>query len=69
MLKEIESIGYQKDSDIIVQPKEEYILNLDEFYFPAYDLVDLKDYYHSTSHWHNVKILISISLVKGRLGR
>src|SRR5208337_4375395 len=46
-----------------------FIGDLDEIPFPAYDLINLKDYYHDTSNWLNPKNLpinTSISILSSR---
>ncbi|MGA1868162.1 MAG: B12-binding domain-containing radical SAM protein [bacterium] len=68
-LSHCNGIAYRKDGQVIVQPKTHYIKNLDELPFPAYELIDFKNYSHSTSHWHNPKNLVfnmSVPLISSR---
>lgn len=55
--EEIDGFAYRKNGKIIVNPKTKYIKEPDTIPFPAYDLIDLKDYYVDTSAWHNPKKL------------
>lgn len=56
-LDPVDGIAFRKDGNIIVHPKRKFLENLDTLPFPAYNLVDFKNYYHDTSHWHNPKKL------------
>ncbi|UCG54863.1 MAG: radical SAM protein [Dehalococcoidia bacterium] len=65
----IDGIAYRSNGEIIVNQKISFIENLDELPFPAYDLINLEDYYHDTSHWHNPKNLpinASIPIISSR---
>jgi magnesium-protoporphyrin IX monomethyl ester (oxidative) cyclase len=55
-LSKVDGIAYRKGKEIIVNPKTRFINRLDEF-LPAYDVIDFKEYYHPTEHWHNPKRL------------
>jgi magnesium-protoporphyrin IX monomethyl ester (oxidative) cyclase len=57
LLNEIDGIAYRKCSDIVVKPKTKFIEDLDTIPYPAYDLIDIKDYYFDTSDWHNPRKL------------
>lgn len=57
LLKEIDGIAYKENKEIKINPKTSFIKDLDELPFPAYDLINLKDYYFNTSKWHNPKNL------------
>lgn len=54
-LSDLEGIAYRKNGQVIVNAKNRFIEDLDGLPFPAYDLINFKDYYRSTSHWHNPK--------------
>jgi len=56
-LRSIDGFAFRWDDKVIVNPKTCFIANLDQIPFPAYDLIDLKDYYHDTSNWHNPRNL------------
>ena len=56
-LSDLGGIAYRKNGQVIVNAKNHFIEDLDGLPFPAYDLIDFEDYYHSTSHWHNPKKL------------
>jgi magnesium-protoporphyrin IX monomethyl ester (oxidative) cyclase len=57
LLSEIDGIAYRKDGKVVVNPKTNFIKDLDNIPFPAYHLINLKDYYFDTSDWHNPKKL------------
>ncbi len=68
-LSEIDGLAFRKDSKVVVNPKVGYIKDVDAIPFPAYDLVDLEDYYTDTSRWHNPKQLpinTSIPIITSR---
>lgn len=54
---DIDGFAFRRDGTVKVNPKTRYIADLDSLPFPAYDLVDIKDYYVDTSKWHNPKKL------------
>lgn len=56
-LAQIDGFAYRDNGNVVAHPKTHYITNLDELPFPAYELVDLKNYYHDTSKWHNPRNL------------
>ncbi len=43
--KDVDGLAYRKGNKIIVNPKKEFIQNLDNLPFPARDLVDMEKYY------------------------
>lgn len=45
--------AYRLDNRIIIEPKTSFIDDLNALPFPAYDLLNLNDYLHDTSTWHN----------------
>ncbi len=57
LIKDIDGLGYRIDGKIIINPKTKFIDNLDTLPFPAYDIINLKDYYFDTSKWYNPKKL------------
>lgn len=70
--RDFEKIGgfaYRKDGGIRINPRANFIEDPDAIPFPAYDLVDLKDYYVDTSKWHNPKKLpinTSVPIISSR---
>ena len=56
-LKVIDGFAFRRGDKVIVNSKTCFIADLDQIPFPAYDLIDLKDYYHDTSDWHNPRNL------------
>ena len=55
--EDIDGFAYRKNGKIIVNPKTQYIQDLNSLPFPAYDLINIEDYYEDTSDWHNPKNL------------
>jgi len=55
---EIEGFAYRKGKEIKIKKRTNFIKNLDELPMPAYNLIDLKDYYEDTNAWHNPKNLL-----------
>lgn len=65
----IDGFAYRKNGKVIVNPKKYYIEDLDAIPFPAYSLINLKDYYCDTSNWNNPKKLpinMSIPIISSR---
>lgn len=65
----ISGFAFRKNGEPIVNSKFNFIENIDEIPFPAYDLINLKDYYVDTSKWHNPKNLpinTSIPIISSR---
>jgi len=65
----IDGLAFRKDGKAIVNPKANYIEDIDSIPFPAYDLINPKDYYVDTSNWHNPKNLpinTSIPIITSR---
>jgi magnesium-protoporphyrin IX monomethyl ester (oxidative) cyclase len=54
-LSSIDGLGYLKDNQVVINPKNNYIENLDALPFPAVDLLNLPDYFIDTSSWHSPK--------------
>ena len=62
-LKNIDGLAFRNKKQIIVNPKMKFIENLDDLPYPAYHLLNLKEYYFNTSDWYNPKKLpINVSL-------
>ena len=53
----IDGFAYRKNGKVIVNRKYNYIKDLDSIPFPAYDLINIKDYYVDSSAWNNPKNL------------
>jgi len=53
----IDGFAYRKNGHVIINPKTKYIQDIDTIPFPAYDLINIEDYYEDTSIWHNPKNL------------
>lgn len=65
----IDGFAYRQNGAGIINPKRSYVENIDQISFPAYDLVNLKDYYVDTACWHNPKglpINTSIPIISSR---
>lgn len=68
-LDSIDGFAYRQNGSVMLNPKRSYIENIDQIPFPAYDLVDLRDYYVDTTGWHNPKNLpinTSIPIISSR---
>ncbi len=68
-LNNIDGIAYRLNGKVIVNPKNSFINSLDNIPFPAYDLINIKDYYHNTSGWlnpRNLSINASIPILTSR---
>jgi magnesium-protoporphyrin IX monomethyl ester (oxidative) cyclase len=68
-LDKVDGFAYRMNGKIIVNPKKSYIDNIDDIPFPAYELLNLEDYYLDTSRWHNPKQLpinTSIPIITSR---
>jgi radical SAM superfamily enzyme YgiQ (UPF0313 family) len=57
IIKDINGIAFRENGEITVSPKTKFIENLDDLPFPAYDILNLKDYYFNTTKWRNPKKL------------
>lgn len=55
--EKIDGFAYRKNGKIFVNPKRHFIQYLDTIPFPAYNLINIEDYYIDTSNWHNPKKL------------
>jgi len=49
-LSEIKGIIYKDKNEIITNPQRDLIQDLDVIPFPAYDLIDMRDYFHHIRH-------------------
>jgi radical SAM superfamily enzyme YgiQ (UPF0313 family) len=68
-MDKIDGFAFRKNGKVIVNPKKYYIENIDTIPFPAYNLIDFRDYYLDTSKWHNPKKLpinTSIPIISSR---
>ena len=66
---QMDGFAYRQDSKVIVNPKTSFISDLDSLPFPAYDIINIEDYYQDTSHWHNPRKLpinTSIPIITSR---
>ena len=54
-LSKIEGIAYNENGKLKINPKRNYLENLDELDFPAVDLLNMEDYFIDTSGWHSPK--------------
>ena len=52
---DIDGFAYKSNGKCIVNAKCTYIQDVDSIAFPAYELINLEDYYVDTSKWHNPK--------------
>jgi magnesium-protoporphyrin IX monomethyl ester (oxidative) cyclase len=65
----IDGFAYKNSGKIYINPKTKFIKDADSIVFPAYNLVDLADYYVDTSLWHNPKKLqinTSVPIISSR---
>lgn len=51
----VDGLVFRQKNQVILNEKKRFIQSLDELPFPAYDLIDLKDYFFDTSEWQNPK--------------
>lgn len=68
-LKEIPGLGYRTKEGISINCKGSYIKKIDDIPFPAYELINIEDYYIDTSKWYNPKKLrfnTSIPIITSR---
>jgi radical SAM superfamily enzyme YgiQ (UPF0313 family) len=56
-LEQIDGIAFRKGGNITVNEKKSFIDDLDKLAFPAYEILNLKDYYFDTKRWYNPKRL------------
>ena len=54
-LDSIDGLGYVRDGEVVIHPKNQFIEDLDSLAFPAVDLLGISDYYTDTSGWHSPK--------------
>ena len=57
IIKDIGGIAFRENGKVTINPRTKFNDNLDDLPFPAYDLLNLKEYYMDTAHWHNPKNL------------
>jgi radical SAM superfamily enzyme YgiQ (UPF0313 family) len=68
-LRSIDGVAYREAGKTVIQPKTRFIENIDRIPFPAYELIQLSDYFVDTSAWHNPKglpINTSIPVITSR---
>lgn len=69
VLETIPAIAFRRGDQLQINKRKSYIDNLDDLPFPAYHLIDFKDYYVDTQGWHNPKNLnfnLEIPLITSR---
>ncbi|MBU4375276.1 B12-binding domain-containing radical SAM protein [Patescibacteria group bacterium] len=54
-LKNIQAFCYRQNNKVIINPRKEYIKDLDKLPLPAYDMINFHDYYADHSSWYNPK--------------
>ena len=54
-LEEIDGIVFRQNSVVILNPKTEYISNIDTLPFVDYSIIDINDYKMDTSNWYSPK--------------
>lgn len=67
--EKIDGFAFRHNNSVIVNQKKSFIVDLDTLPNPAYNLINIKDYYFDTSHWHNPKNLVintSLSIISSR---
>ncbi len=67
--QKIDGCAFRVDGEVCATPKKSFIKDLDTLPFPAYDLINLRDYYVDTSDWHNPRDLpinTSIPIITSR---
>ena len=65
----LDGLAWRQDGKVVLQPKIQYLKNLDCLPLPAYHLIDFRSYHHDTSHWHNPRNLdfkLTIPLLSSR---
>ncbi|MEI6207209.1 MAG: radical SAM protein [Desulfuromonadales bacterium] len=68
-VSDIDGIAYRSGGRVVINPKKNYIDDLDVLPFPAYDIVSLQDYHVDTSLWHNPRRLpinTSVPIISSR---
>jgi len=68
-LSKIDGFAYRYNDKIEINTKKLFIEDLDSIPISAYNLINLKDYYHNTTNWHNPKNLsinCSIPIISSR---
>lgn len=65
----IQSFAWRKDGEILFQPRESFVADLDELPEPAWDLINLRDYHSDHSQWNNPKKLsfqLAVPIISSR---
>lgn len=68
-VERLDGVAYRRNNRVIVNKKKEFIQDIDSILPPAYELVNLEDYYYDTSAWNNPKglpINCQIQLITSR---
>jgi len=68
-LSDIQGFAYTKDGEVRINPRKDYIEDVDNLPIQGYGLVDLDKYVFDTKHWHNPKnddIYISAPFITSR---
>lgn len=69
LLKTVDGIAFRENKRIFINEKKSFIENPDDLPFPAYNILNLKDYYFNTTRWHNPKNLpvnITLPIISSR---
>jgi magnesium-protoporphyrin IX monomethyl ester (oxidative) cyclase len=65
----IDGFAYRRGAEVAVNEKKHFLDDLDALPFPAYDLVDIEDYWVDTDAWHNPRglpINTSVPIISSR---
>jgi anaerobic magnesium-protoporphyrin IX monomethyl ester cyclase len=54
-LKDIQAFCYRDNGKIVINPRKEFMMNLDDLPPPAYDMINFPDYYADHSNWYSPK--------------
>lgn len=69
-LENIQALAYKsKDGNVIINPRQNYLKDLASLPMPAWDLIELSDYYSDYSRWYNPKkaeIKLGVPIVTSR---
>jgi len=65
----IDGFAFRQNGNIVINPKTVYRHEVDNLPLPAYELIQMEDYYMDTSNWHNPKglpINTSVPIISSR---
>lgn len=68
-LEQTQALAYRREGRVTVNPRVNYLSDLDDLPEAAWDLINLEDYYSDHSGWHNPKkmdIKLSIPIITSR---